>query len=88
MIVKAKEREEIYFKDVKEGQVFKQYADDSIYMKVGFEDDSICCPRCDEDIHISEEKGMGYAVELNSGLIYDFDTHSTVEIIQGTFIEE
>lgn len=88
MIVKSKERKEIFFKDVKVGQVFREYGEEDVYMKVSLEDDFICCPRCDEDIHINDEKGMDYAVNLTLGLVYEFDSHTTVEIIQGAFIEE
>lgn len=88
MIVKAKEKEKIYFKDVKIGQVFREYGEETIYMKVSLEDDLICCPRCDEDIHINEEKGTGYAVELNSGHLYDFSSLTKVENVQGAFTEE
>ena len=88
MIVKAKEREKIYFKDIKVGQVFRECGGETIYMKVSLEDDYICCPECGEDFHINNEKNMVYAVELNRGLIYDFDTHTTVEIVQGAFTEE
>ena len=88
MIVKSKERKEIFFKDIKVGQVFREYRDEGIYMKIKLEDDCICCPRCDLDLSINDEKGITYAVELNSGLVYEFDEHSMVEIVQGAFIEE
>lgn len=88
MIVKTKERKEIFFKDVKVGQVFREYNEEDVYMKVNLEDDYIVCPRCDEDIRINDEKGMAYAVDLASGLVYDFEPQTTVEIIQGAFIEE
>lgn len=88
MLVRTKERKEIFFKDVKVGQVFREYSEEDVYMKVSLEDDYICCPRCDENIHINDEKGMAYAVDLASGLVYEFDSHTTVEIIQGAFIEE
>ena len=88
MIVKAKEKEKIYFKDVKIGQVFRECGWETIYMKVNFEDDSICCPDCGEDFHINNEKNRVYAVELNRGLIHEFSSLSTVEIVQGAFIEE
>jgi uncharacterized C2H2 Zn-finger protein len=54
MIVKSKERKEIFFKDVKVGQVFREHGEEDVYMKVSLEDDFICCPRCDEDIHIND----------------------------------
>ena len=88
MIVKAKEKKEAYFKDVKVGQVFRECGEETIYMKVSFEDDFICCPNCGADFHINNEKDMVYAIELNRGLIYEFDTYSTVEIVKGAFIEE
>lgn len=88
MLVRTKERKEIFFKDVKVGQVFREYNEEDVYMKVSLEDDFICCPRCDEDIHINDEKGMASAVNLASGLVYDFEPQTTVEIIQGAFIEE
>lgn len=88
MLVRTKERKEIFFKDVKVGQVFREYSEEDVYMKVSLEDDFICCPRCDEDIHINDEKGMASAVNLASGLVYDFEPQTTVEIIQGAFIEE
>lgn len=88
MLVRAKERTETFFNDIKIGQVFKD-EDDDIFMKVHLEDDYICCPRCDQDIRIHEEKGIAiYAVKLSSGLVYEFDEHATVEIVQGAFIEE
>lgn len=86
MIVKTKEKEKIYFKDVKVGQVFREWGEETIYMKVSLED--ACCPECGEDFHINNKKNRVYAVELNYGLIYEFDIHSTVEIVQGAFIEE
>lgn len=85
MLVRAKERKELIFQELKVGEVFKAN-DGAILMKVRFEDDCICCPRCDMTININDEKI--YAVELNSGLMYEFDEYSTVEIIQGAFIEE
>ncbi len=88
MIVKAKEREEIYFKDIKVGQVFREYGEEPIYMKVSLEDDFICCPECGEDFHINNEKSMVYAVDLNYGHIYEFSSLTIVEIVQGAFIEE
>lgn len=87
MLVKAKERKEIFFREVKVGQVFRD-DNEYIYMKVNLENNYICCPICDSDIGINDEKGITYAVELNSGLVYEFDPHSTVEIVQGYFIEE
>jgi hypothetical protein len=88
MLVRIKERRDIFFKDVKVGQVFREDNNEYVFMKIEFEDDYICCPRCDTDISINDEKGKTYAVELNSGLVYEFDPHSTVEIVQGAFVEE
>lgn len=88
MLVKVKGRKEIFFKEVKVGQVFRECRDEEIYMKIKLEDDCICCPRCDLDLSINDEKGIAYAVELSSGLVYEFDEHSMVEIVQGAFIEE
>jgi hypothetical protein len=88
MLVKTKERKEIFFKEVKVGQVFRECRDEEVYMKIRFEDDCICCPRCDLDLSINDEKDITYAVELSSGLVYEFDEHSMVEIVQGAFIEE
>lgn len=88
MIVKAKERKGVFFKDVKVGQVFREDNNEYIFMKIDFEDEYICCPRCDLDLSINDEKGITYAVELNSGLVYEFDEHSMVEIVQGAFVEE
>ena len=88
MIVKAKERKEMIFQELKVGEVFRAYRDEDIYMKIKLEDDCICCPRCDLDLNINDEKGITYAVELNSGLVYEFDEHSMVEIAQGAFVEE
>lgn len=89
MLVRVKERTETFFKDVKVGQVFRDDNNDDIFMKVALEDDYVCCPRCDEDIRINDEKGTAiYAVDLSSGLVYEFDSHSTVEIVQGAFVEE
>ena len=68
MIVKAKERKETFFKDVKVGQVFRDDSDECIFMKVALEDDYVCCPRCDEDIRINDEKGTAiYAVDHKCG---------------------
>ena len=88
MIVKAKDRQEIYFKDIKIGQVFREYGGETVYMKVKFEDDYVCCPECGEVLHINNEKKGVYAVELNRGLIYEFSSLSKVEIVEGTFVEE
>lgn len=89
MLVRAKERKEIFFKDIKVGQVFRKDRSEYIFMKVFLEDDFIVCPNCDEDIRINDEKGSGfYAVELSTGLVYEFDSHLIVEIVQGAFIEE
>ena len=46
MILKLKEKKEITFEEIGIGQIFKY--DDSIFMKVDFENDYICCPRCEE----------------------------------------
>lgn len=87
MLVKSKERKEVFFRDIEVGQVFKDENND-IFMKVHLEDDDIYCPVCNADICINDEKGCTGAVELGSGLVYDFEGHSTVEIVQGYFIEE
>lgn len=86
MIVKAKEREEIFFRDIKIGQVFRD--DEGVFMKMRLEDDYVVCPRCDEDIHISDVNCTEYAVELTTGLAYEISGHTVVEPIQGYFIEE
>ena len=86
MRLKLKERKEITFQQVGIGQIFKY--DDSIFMKVDFENDYICCPRCEEDINIYDQTGDCWAVELSKGSIYEFDTNKLVEPIQGYFIEE
>lgn len=87
MIVKAKERKEMIFQELEVGQVFKNDKG-SIFMKVRFEDVYVCCPSCDEDIQINDEKGDTSAVELSTGLIYDFEWCTHVKPIQGYFIEE
>ena len=87
MIVKAKERKEMIFQELKVGEVFEDN-DGDILMKVRFEDDYVCCPRCDEDIHINDERGDSGAVELSTGLVYDFEWCEKVRPIQGYFIEE
>ena len=87
MIVKAKERKEMSFQELKVGEVFEGN-EGAIFMKVRFEDDYICCPRCDEDIHINDEKENTSAVELSTGSIYDFEWCERVKPIQGYFIEE
>ena len=86
MRLKLKERKEITFQEVGIGQIFKY--DDSIFMKVDFENDYICCPRCEEDINIYDQTGDCWAVELSKGSIYELDTNNWVEPIQGYFIEE
>ena len=86
MRLKLKEGKEITFQEVGIGQIFKY--DDSIFMKVDFENDYICCPRCEEDINIYDQTGDCWAVELSKGSIYEFDTNKLVEPIQGYFIEE
>ena len=88
MIVKTKEKEKIYFKDVKVGQVFRECGEETIYMKVDFENDYICCPRCEEDINIYDQTGDCWAVELSKGSIYEFNVDDCVEPIQGCFIKE
>lgn len=87
MIVKTKERKEITFQELEVGQVFEKI-DGVILMKVRFEDDYICCPRCNEDIHINDEKGSEGVVELSTGSIFDFEWHERVRPIQGYFIKE
>ena len=87
MIVKAKERKEMIFQELEVGQVFKDENND-IFMKVRLEDDDICCPRCDLDLSINDEKGNTSAVELSTGLVYDFEWCEKVRPIQGYFIEE
>ena len=86
MILKLKKRKEITFQEVEIGQIFKY--NDSIFMKVDFENDYICCPRCEEDINIYDQTGDCWAVELSKGSIYAFDTDTWVEPIHGYFIEE
>ena len=86
MRLKLKEGKEITFQEVGIGQIFKY--DDSIFMKVDFENDYICCPRCEEDINIYDQTGDCWAVELSKGSIYEFDTDTWVEPTQGYFIEE
>jgi hypothetical protein len=85
MIVRTKERKEIFFKDIPVGQVFRE--DDALFMKVQLNDDVIGCPRCDENIDLERELGE-LAVELSSGLIYEFELHAVVELVEGSFIEE
>ena len=86
MIVKSKERKEVFFRDIKVGQVFRD--DEGIFMKIQLEDDYIVCPRCNEDIHISDVNCTEYAVELTTGLTYEMSGHIMVEPIQGYFVEE
>lgn len=86
MIVKSKEKKEVFFRDIKVGQVFKN--DECVLMKTRLEDDYVVCPRCDEDIHITDVNCTEYAVELSTGLIYEMSGHIMVEPIQGYFIEE
>ena len=85
MKIKAKNKTEILFKDVSVGQVFRE--DGALFMKVLLNDDVIECPRCDESIDLERELGE-LAVELSSGLIYEFALHAVVELIEGSFIEE
>lgn len=85
MKIKAKNKTEILFTDIPFGQVFRE--DGALFMKVQFNDDVIACPRCDESIDLERELGE-LAVELSSGLIYEFALHAVVELIEGSFIEE
>ena len=85
MKIKAKNKTKILFKDVSVGQVFRE--DGALFMKVLLNDDVIACPRCDESIDLERELGE-LAVELSSGLIYEFALHAVVELIEGSFIEE
>ena len=87
MIIKAKKRKEMLFQELEVGQVFEG-DEGSIFMKVRFGDVYVCCPSCDEDIHINDEKGDTSAVELSTGLVYDFEWCEKVRPIQGYFIEE
>lgn len=85
MRIKAKNKTEVLFKDVSVGQVFRE--EGALFMKVLLNDDIIACPRCDESIDLERELGE-LAVELSSGLIYEFALHAVVELIEGSFIEE
>lgn len=86
MIVKSREKKEVLFRDIKVGQVFKN--DEGVFVKIRLEDDYIVCPRCDEDIHITDINCTEYAVELTTGLAYEISGHIMVEPIQGYFVEE
>lgn len=89
MLVKTKEKSMTIFKDIEVGQVFRDNDSGIICMKVDLEDDYICCPRCDEEININDEKGKAiYAVELETGMIFAFENLEQVEIIQGAFVED
>lgn len=85
MKIKAKNKTEVLFKDIPVGQVFRE--DDALFMKVLLNDDVIGCPRCDENIDLERELGE-LAVELSSGLIYQFELHAVIELVEGSFIEE
>ena len=45
--------------------------DDEVYMICRYEGDDIYCPRCDEEISVSDQVGY-LAVSLSSGDIYNF----------------
>lgn len=85
MRTKAKSKTEVYFKDIPFGQVFR--TDEDLFMKVQLNDDIVECSRCGESIDLERELGE-LAVELGSGLIYQFELHRVVELVEGTFIEE
>lgn len=85
MKIKAKNKTKVLFKDIPFGQVFRE--DGAFFMKVQLNDDVIECPRCDENIDLERELGE-LAVELSSGLIYEFGLHAVIELVEGSFIEE
>ena len=85
MRTKAKSKTEAYFIDIPFGQVFR--TDEVLFMKVQLNDDIVECSRCGESIDLERELGE-LAVELGSGLIYQFELHRVVELVEGSFIEE
>ena len=85
MKIKAKNKTEVFFKDIPFGQVFRE--DGALFMKVQLNNEVIGCPRCDESIDLERELGE-LAVELSSGMIYEFELHAVIELVEGSFIEE
>lgn len=85
MRIKAKSKTEVLIKDIPFGQVFR--ADEDLFMKVQLNDDIVECSECGESIDLERELGE-LAVELGSGLIYQFEPYAEVKLIEGSFIEE
>jgi hypothetical protein len=85
MKIKAKNKTEVLFKDIPFGQVFRE--DDALFMKVQLNDEVIGCRRCGESIDLERELGE-LAVELSSGMVYEFELHAVIELVEGSFIEE
>lgn len=85
MIVKEKNRDRMCFNQMNVGTVFRD--DDCMYMKIRIADDNLSCPRCDEDIHISDEI-VGFAVDIETGTVYQLNEWDSYELVNGAFIEE
>lgn len=88
MLVKTKERKKTFFKDIPVGQIFREGNNEEVFMKIDFADDYICCPICEVDISIKDATDKTHAVKLKSGLVYEFEPYSAVNVTQGAFIED
>ena len=69
---------------VEAGQTF--ICEGDIYIMCRYEGDDICCPRCDENIAISEEIEC-LAVNLSSGAIYNFYYYTEVTLTECEVVE-
>ena len=75
MKVVTNKKDKMPIHSIKVGQTFID--DDEIFMVCRYEGDDIYCPRCDEDISISDSVEY-LAVSLTSGEIYNFAFNTQV----------
>lgn len=87
MKIVAKKRNEMRFKDIPFGQVFRD--EENLYMKAKMDSDTyITCSRCGFDIESIDKELEDLAVDLETGWIYQFCDYDTFEVVNGSFIEE
>ena len=79
MKIVNKSMEKVSIRDVKVGDTFLD--DDGLWMRIRYEGDDIACPRCDEDIAISDH--IDYmAVNLETGEVYNLGGYETVTLVE------
>lgn len=84
MKIIRKETNLVRVSTIKVGQTFIE--EDEIFMMCQYVGNVIECPRCEEEISISEEVRY-LAVMLSNGELFDFEPFAEVELVECEVIE-